>query len=78
MFPETWPSTALGFGGIGGAAITPAYTVVVLCQRTAAVYWGGEFAYALEPTEAFMNDVYRGQTEPRSRVGRYLPQRTEP
>ena len=22
MFPETWPSTALGFGGVGGAAMT--------------------------------------------------------
>jgi len=29
MFPQTWGSTALGYGGIGGAAMTPAYTVVV-------------------------------------------------
>ena len=27
MFPETWSDTSLGFGGMAGRAITPAYTV---------------------------------------------------
>jgi len=42
MFPEQWSSTALGYGGIGGAAMTPAYTVVVMCRRNqeACIYWG--------------------------------------
>lgn len=29
VFPQTWGSTALGFGGYGGQAITEAYTTVV-------------------------------------------------
>lgn len=29
VFPQTWGSTALGFGGCGGQAITEAYTTVV-------------------------------------------------
>lgn len=29
MFPQTWSSTALGFDGCGGQAITEAYTTVV-------------------------------------------------
>ena len=43
MFPELWSSTALGYGGMGGAAMTPAYTVVVFCQKNqeACLYWGG-------------------------------------
>lgn len=47
MFPQTWGSTALGFDGVGGQAITSAYTVVVECVRTGfrAVYFGGRFAY---------------------------------
>lgn len=48
-FPQLWGSTALGFGGIGGSAMTTAYTVVVessvVGQR--AVYFGssGRLAY---------------------------------
>lgn len=47
MFPQTWGSTSLGFGGIGGQAFTDAYTVVISCVRTGAcaVYFGGRFAY---------------------------------
>lgn len=50
MFRQTWGSTALGFGGIGGQAMTPAYTVIVSCDRSraSAVYFGGRFAYLVE------------------------------
>lgn len=50
MFPQTWSSTALGFGGIGGQAFTSAYTVIVSCDRAvaSAVYFGGRFAYLVE------------------------------
>lgn len=52
MFPQTWGSTALGFGGIGGAAMTPAYTVLVQGpSQEVAVYWGGRFAYLVRPFE---------------------------
>ena len=43
VFPQTWGSTALGFGGIGGQAISEAYTTVVDAPdcRMRAVYFGG-------------------------------------
>lgn len=52
MFPQTWGSTALGFGGIGGQAITNAYTIIVECDHTGyrAVYFGGgKLAYLGAP-----------------------------
>lgn len=62
MFSQTWPSTALGFGGIGGQAFTNAYTVIVSCDRAAAsaVYFGGRFAYLVEhhrQNAAYRQDV---------------------
>lgn len=51
MFPQTWGSTAMGFGGIGGAAMTDAYTVVIKGpEGHLVVYWGGQEAYLVEPT----------------------------
>lgn len=58
MFPQTWGSTALGFGGIGGRAITTAYTVVISHGRTHVVYFNGRFAYKVErPNELFYAHV---------------------
>lgn len=47
MYPQTWGSTALGHGGMGAAAVTTAYTVVLHCQRTGEflVYFGGQMCY---------------------------------
>jgi hypothetical protein len=48
MFPQTWASTALGYGGIGGCAMTPAYTVIVTHHNCSCVYFGyGRLAYTL-------------------------------
>ena len=48
MFPQTWGSTALGYGGMGGASVTSAYTVIVHDHNTYCVYFGGgECAYRL-------------------------------
>lgn len=57
MFPQTWPSTALGFGGVGGRAVTDAYTTVVECKETPecrawATYWDGRFAYCVRQSLA--------------------------
>jgi hypothetical protein len=50
MFPQLWGSTALGFGGVGGSACTWAYTCVVAGpEQHLAVYFGGRFAYLLDP-----------------------------
>jgi len=66
MFLQGWGSTALGYGGIGGAAMTDAYTVVVSYgHRQFCVYFGcGVLAYKVDlnkmaPTgrAAFMSDL---------------------
>lgn len=47
MFTQAWGSTSLGHGGMGGAAITTAYTVVLECHYTSEmlVYFGSQFCY---------------------------------
>ncbi len=47
-FPQTWCSTALGFGGMGGAAMTTAYTTVILCRKNAAVFFAGRHCYSVD------------------------------
>ena len=64
MFPQTWGSTALGFGGIGGQAITSAYVCIIESNLLGqfAVYFGGQLAYVIErPNEKFMEDIARQQ-----------------
>ncbi len=58
QFPQGWGSTALGFGGIGGAAITSADTTVVESLNHCAVYFAGRLAYVVEaPNQKFWEDV---------------------
>lgn len=47
FFDQTWGSTALGHGGMGGAAVTTAYTIVLECYHTGEflVYFGGSYCY---------------------------------
>lgn len=62
MFPQTWSSTALGFGGIGGQAITSAYVCVIESNLVGqyAVYFGGRLAYVIKrPNEKFVEDIAR-------------------
>ena len=57
-FPQVWGSTALGFGGIGGQAMTTAYTTVIISEDCAAVYFAGRLAYKIQsPNEEFMCDL---------------------
>jgi hypothetical protein len=61
MFEQTWSSTALGFGGIGGQAITGAYVCVInsnLLGNQYAVYFGGRLAYVINrPNRKFFEDI---------------------
>jgi len=60
MFTQTWGSTALGFGGIGGQAITSAYVCVIESNLLGqfAVYFGGRLAYVIErPNTKFFEDM---------------------
>jgi hypothetical protein len=62
MFPQTWSSTALGFGGIGGQAITSAYVCIIESNLVGgyAVYFGGRLAYVIDrPNEKFIEDLQR-------------------
>jgi hypothetical protein len=62
MFPQTWSSTALGFGGIGGQAITSAYVCIIESDLVGgyAVYFGGRLAYVINrPNEKFIEDIER-------------------
>jgi hypothetical protein len=60
MFVQTWSSTALGFGGVGGQAITSAYVCVIESDLLAqfAVYFGGRLAYVIKrPNENFFEGI---------------------
>jgi hypothetical protein len=58
MFSQTWGSTALGFGGVGGQAITSAYVIVLECMGEFCVYFGGRFAYKVcAPNAKFFEDI---------------------
>lgn len=64
MFSQTWSSTALGFGGMGGQAITSAYVIVLKSNQGAGycVYFGGRFAYRIEePNAHFYRDIREHQ-----------------
>lgn len=59
-FEQTWASTALGFDGIGGQAMTSARTYVFIpmsVNQKCFVYFAGRFAYAVNYSEKFMEDV---------------------
>ena len=69
MFPQTWGSTALGFGGIGGAAMTTAYTIVIESDLTGqyCVYFGGGFAYRIDrPNDQFFVDMQENRMHQRA------------
>lgn len=63
MFTQTWGSTSLGFDGIGGAAVTTAYSVVLYMSDSHEflVYFDGTFAYKVNGTsrniEKFREDM---------------------
>ena len=73
-FEQTWGSTALGFSGIGGQAMTTARTYVlvpVTCNQKCFVYFAGRFAYSADCCQAFKDDVRKGNMEPVARSGKY-------
>lgn len=73
-FEQTWGSTALGFGGIGGQAITSARTYVFIpmsINQKCFVYFAGRFAYAVDYSEKFMKDVLGGNMAAVYESGKY-------
>jgi len=75
VFPQLWGSTALGFGGIGGQAMTSAYTTVVedFNSGWCGVFFGTKLAYIIKnPNQMFFEDMQKNNMEPISRKGKYL------
>lgn len=75
MFEQTWGSTALGFGGIGGSAMTSATTYVFIPAKLnqAYVYFGGTLAYVINnPNERFREDLRNRRMASVMEQGRYL------
>lgn len=75
MFPQTWGDTALGFGGIGGQAITSAYTTVIIDEYTGwcGVFFNEGLAYVVhDPNQYFFEDLRNGEMQPVFKKGRYL------
>ena len=78
MFVQTWGSTAMGFGGIGGQAITSAYVCVIESNLIGqyAVYFGGRLAYVIErPNSQFFIDI-SGRRMVDARLGKEFYERT--
>lgn len=80
-FPQGWGSTALGYGGIGGQAMTSAQTIVLydVCEGIARVYFGGgRLAYEIKnPNQLFFDDLSRWQMKEISRSGAYRRKDTD-
>lgn len=75
IFDQVWGSTALGFGGIGGQAMTRAKTYVFIPEidgENCIVYFAGRYAYSVPYSQTFIEDVRQGRLEPVSRQGKYL------
>lgn len=74
VFLQTWGSTCLGFGGIGGQAMTSAYTTVIW-EESAGIYgvfFDEGLGYVIKnPNDLFMENMNSHRMFERSRSGAY-------
>jgi hypothetical protein len=66
-WPQSWGSTALGYGGIGGRAFTKAQTVIVYSNlsREVAVFFGGRhLAYIAHVNSPSYQQAYQNRNLP--------------
>ena len=74
-FDQTWPSTALGFGGCGGSAMTTERTYVFVPEgtRSAYVYFGDRFAYFIKSVnDTFLTDLSSENMDTVQMSGKYV------
>jgi hypothetical protein len=69
VFKQMWGSTCLGYGGIGGCAMTTAYTFILHDTKNnyVEVYPGSasRLGYSIEePTDIFWEDVTKRNIKP--------------
>lgn len=76
VFPQTWGNTALGYGGVGGSAMTSDSTIVLHAQylNVVRVYFGCKrLAYQIkDPDQIFFKDLYRCDLADASKAGKYI------
>ena len=72
-FDQLWGSTALGFGGVGGSAMTTERTYVFIPsdQDKAFVYFGDRFAYECPVCDRLFQDINIGRMASVAESGRY-------
>ena len=73
-FDQLWGSTALGFGGVGGSAMTTARTYVLIPKddkEKAYVYFGGGYAYTCPINDRFNEDIQKHRMASVAESGRY-------
>lgn len=73
-FEQTWGSTALGFGGFGGQVMTSATTYVFIpigVHQNCFVYFADRFAYAVDYSDKFMEDVLNCNVASVAKSGKY-------
>ena len=73
-FNQMWGSTALGFGGVGGQAMTNARTYVfvpVTCNQKCFIYFAGKYAYQADYCENLKEYIRIQNLAPVSHAGRY-------
>lgn len=74
IFEQIWGSTALGFPGMGGQAMTTANTYVLIpinIDSPCFVYFAGRFAYSVDYSQEFMEDVRKESVEAVYRSSKY-------
>lgn len=74
MFPQTWDDTSLGFGGIGGQAITTAYTTVIIESNNnyCGVFFNERLAYVIKnPNSMFWEDIQKHKMSDVAHSGKY-------
>lgn len=70
-FDQTWTSTALGFGGIGGSKITTERTYVIISGTRAFIYFGNSFAYSIPVCDKLLEDIKNKRVASVSQISRY-------
>lgn len=74
VFLQAWGSTALGFGGVGGQAMTSAYTTVIWEKNIGiyGVFFGEKLGYVIEnPNMVFLDDLVYHRMKECSQSGMY-------
>lgn len=74
VFEQAWPSTSLGFKGIGGHTMVTETTYVFVSplEENCIVYFAGRFAYKVPHSKVFMDDIAKQHMEPVYRAEKYI------